>query len=208
MSAARLKILMVGPSKAGKSSLSSFLAGIQDSVTPAAAPAPTMGVRVLELERHGAAVELWDVSGDQQYESTWPAVLDGAGGVVLVYDPEAEGQAVRGVVGPRECARAARVHSDAPLEGSPTARAHNDAHTSRTHQQRETELWYSWFVAKPNFDASRVACWALSSSGAAGQTVPPGAIGGVQTETFLLRADSGEGVRRAWDRLLERLLRR
>jgi hypothetical protein len=30
----------------------------------------------------------------------------------------------------------------------------------------------------------------------------------VQTETFLLRADSGEGVRRAWERYLERLLRR
>ena len=74
--------------------------------------------------------------------------------------------------------------------------------------QRETELWYSWFVAKPNFDASRVACWALSSSGAAGQTVPPGAIGGVQTETFLLRADSGEGVRRAFERLLANLCRR
>ncbi len=75
-------------------------------------------------------------------------------------------------------------------------------------QARETELWYSWFVEKPGVDASRVACWALSSSGAAGQVVPPAAIGGVQTETFLLRADSGEGVRRAWERYLERLLRR
>ena len=41
---------------------------------------PTMGVRVLELERFGVSVELWDVSGDQQFESTWPAVLEGVGG--------------------------------------------------------------------------------------------------------------------------------
>jgi hypothetical protein len=53
-------------------------------------------------------------------------------------------------------------------------------------------IWYSWFVAKPNFDASRVACWALSSSGAAGQTVPPGAIGGVHDH-----ASVGEEDRRA-----------
>lgn len=76
-----------------------------------------------------------------------------------------------------------------------------------SHPQRETELWYSWFVEKAGVDASRVACWALSSSGAAGQTVPPAAIGGVQTETFLLRADGGEGVRRAFERVLDRLLR-
>jgi hypothetical protein len=29
----------------------------------------------------------------------------------------------------------------------------------------------------------------------------------VQTETFLLRADGGEGVRRAFERVLDRLLR-
>jgi GTPase SAR1 family protein len=80
MSAPRLKVLLVGPSKAGKTSLSSFLAGIQDSVSPAAPPMPTIGVRVLEVERFGVSVELWDVSGDQQYESTWPAVQEGVGG--------------------------------------------------------------------------------------------------------------------------------
>ena len=90
-----LKLLLVGPSRAGRSSLASFLAGVQESVTPAAPPAPTVGVRILELERHGAPVELWDVSGDQSYEAAWPAIQDGAGGVVLVYNPEAAGQAVR-----------------------------------------------------------------------------------------------------------------
>ena len=91
------KILFVGPSKGGKSSIVSFLAGIQDGPTPSATPTPTVAVRILELERHGTPVELWDVSGDQSYETTWPAIQQGATGVVLIYDPEALGQAVRGV---------------------------------------------------------------------------------------------------------------
>ena len=47
-----------------------------------------------------ASVELWDVSGDQQYESCWPAITQGVtslgapsstspvDGVILVYNPE------------------------------------------------------------------------------------------------------------------------
>ena len=200
-SAPRLKVLFVGPSKAGKSSLATFLAGLQDSVSPAAAPAPTVGVRILELERHGAAIELWDVSGDQQYEASWPAVQQDAAAVVLIYDPEAPGQAVR-VSGASRAPRArARARETA-------AATHSHASRTPAPSQRETELWFQWFVERTALDVSRVACWALSSSGAAGQTVPPAAIGGVQTETFLLRADSGEGVRRAWERLLAALCRR
>lgn len=85
-----------GPSKSGKTACATYLAGLSDSIVPAAAPAPTIGVRVLELERQGIAVELWDVSGDQAFETTWPAVQQGADGVVLVYAPEVPGQAVRG----------------------------------------------------------------------------------------------------------------
>jgi GTPase SAR1 family protein len=91
----RLKILFVGPSKAGKSSIASFIAGFQDGVTPSGTPTPTVGVRILELERHGMPIELWDVSGDQRYEATWPACQQDAAGIVLLYDPEALGQAVR-----------------------------------------------------------------------------------------------------------------
>ena len=90
-----MKILLVGPSRAGKSTLASFLAGILDSTTPAAEPAPTVGVRILEFNSVGAPIELWDVSGDQSYENTWPAVQQGMDGIVLCYSPEAQGQAVR-----------------------------------------------------------------------------------------------------------------
>jgi Rab-like protein 5 len=94
---ATAKILFVGPTKAGKTSLTSFLAGVAESMAPAAAPAPTVGVRILEMTRAagGAALELWDVSGDQSYENTWPAVQQGMDGIVLCYSPEAQGQAVR-----------------------------------------------------------------------------------------------------------------
>jgi GTPase SAR1 family protein len=95
---AKLKVLLCGPSKAGKSSLASFLANILDSVSPSMPPSPTIGVRVLELERHGVNIELWDVSGDQSYEATWPAVTLDAAGVILVFQPEAPGQAVRACV--------------------------------------------------------------------------------------------------------------
>lgn len=34
------------------------------------------------------SVELWDVSGHQQYERCWPAIQDKADGVVLLYNPD------------------------------------------------------------------------------------------------------------------------
>lgn len=86
-----LKILLVGPSKARKSAIASFLAGVSETVGEGVGP--TVGVRILECERSGRAVELWDVSGDQAYEGTWPAVQKDADGILLVFDPETEGQA-------------------------------------------------------------------------------------------------------------------
>lgn len=37
-------------------------------------------------EQRNIAVELWDVSGDRQYEGGWPAIMHGAVGIVYVYD--------------------------------------------------------------------------------------------------------------------------
>jgi len=91
---APIKILLVGPSKSRKSPLACMLAGQCDAIT-AINPGPTVGVRILELDRSGVAVELWDVAGDQSYEATWPAVMKDADGVLLVYNPEAPAAAVR-----------------------------------------------------------------------------------------------------------------
>ena len=71
--------------------------------------------------------------------------------------------------------------------------------------QKELELFYEWFCVKRSVPAERCACFALSQSGAGGATVAASAIGGVQPERFLLRADGGEGVRRAFERFVTRL---
>ena len=89
-----MKLLLIGPSKTGKSTLASFLAGILDSTTPASEPMPTVGVRILEFTSVGVPIELWDVSGDQSYENTWPACSSNADGVILCYSPETAGHAV------------------------------------------------------------------------------------------------------------------
>ncbi|GMI10957.1 hypothetical protein TrVE_jg5885 [Triparma verrucosa] len=94
-----VKVLVCGPTNAGKTSIASFLADSQSAGIGAKDKLydPTIGCRILEFEAsNGANVELWDVSGDQQYESCWPAIMQGTGtgdespvdGVVLVYNPE------------------------------------------------------------------------------------------------------------------------
>ncbi|CEG49728.1 rab-like protein 5-like [Plasmopara halstedii] len=85
---APLKILIVGPTKAGKSTIANFLAEQSDRLGGQERYRPTIGVRILELEKGRANVELWDVSGDQSYEAGWPAVIKETDGVILVYDPE------------------------------------------------------------------------------------------------------------------------
>jgi len=95
-----MKIIIVGPKQSGKSSLANFLASPgATNVGNASAPyAPTAGTRILETTLQGQDVELWDVSGDQQYESCWNAIMQGQkqnderlNGVVLVYNPEIPG---------------------------------------------------------------------------------------------------------------------
>jgi hypothetical protein len=71
-------------------------------------------------------------------------------------------------------------------------------------ERKEIELWFQWFV-QHGVGASRCVCWALSTSGAGGTHVQPAALGGVQPETFLANSDGGEGVRRAFERFIDRI---
>ena len=57
---------------------------------------PTEGVRIRELEKElfggggrggRYSLQLWDSSGDHSYEGTWPAIINDANGVILVYNP-------------------------------------------------------------------------------------------------------------------------
>ena len=88
------KVLVMGPKRCGKTRIANFLAK-HDETPNFAVYTPTKGARILEFEEGvtaakknvTCAVELWDCSGDRQYESCWPAILRDATGVVLVYDP-------------------------------------------------------------------------------------------------------------------------
>ncbi|CAI2352155.1 unnamed protein product [Caenorhabditis sp. 36 PRJEB53466] len=118
------KILILGPTKAGKTTLCTFLADFMedsDALQKGENPGdrerkfefefmktyrPTKGVRIQEFETHeffseqeqhdlgtnrrlaNSEIQLWDVSGDRKYEDCWPAIKEGADGVILVANPE------------------------------------------------------------------------------------------------------------------------
>uniref|UniRef100_A0A8R1XTZ1 Uncharacterized protein n=1 Tax=Onchocerca volvulus TaxID=6282 RepID=A0A8R1XTZ1_ONCVO len=87
----KIKILVLGPSKSGKTIISNYLADSNDISLNI--NRPTRGVRIVEFEsndlelngeRVEAEVELWDCSGDKQYERCWPAIRCNTDGVILV----------------------------------------------------------------------------------------------------------------------------
>ncbi|KOC60161.1 Rab-like protein 5 [Habropoda laboriosa] len=87
-----LKIIVVGPIKSGKTTISNFLA---DATEIPYDYHLTQGVRILEFEVQNINVnnksmtkdiELWDCSGDHKYESCWPAIRKDIHGVIFVYN--------------------------------------------------------------------------------------------------------------------------
>jgi len=95
MSESKLKILVLGPARCGKTRLSNYLFGAEENANFDNYN-PTAGVRILEFERNvktggqrttRVQIELWDTSGDKKYESCWGAILRQAAGVIMVYDP-------------------------------------------------------------------------------------------------------------------------
>eukprot|EP01012_Entosiphon_sulcatum_P034163 TRINITY_DN43285_c0_g1_i1.p1 TRINITY_DN43285_c0_g1~~TRINITY_DN43285_c0_g1_i1.p1 ORF type:complete len:206 (-),score=44.15 TRINITY_DN43285_c0_g1_i1:50-667(-) len=112
MAVERVKILLVGPERAGKSAIANYLAGFRD--TPSSDYKPTVALRIHEYEATGlnfnkntsalmsakystvgsnrANVELWDVSGSPRYTSCWPAIMKDVGGIIFVFNPEMKNQ--------------------------------------------------------------------------------------------------------------------
>eukprot|EP00826_Nyctotherus_ovalis_P034187 TRINITY_DN2809_c0_g1_i1.p1 TRINITY_DN2809_c0_g1~~TRINITY_DN2809_c0_g1_i1.p1 ORF type:complete len:193 (+),score=54.19 TRINITY_DN2809_c0_g1_i1:59-580(+) len=86
----RVKVLLIGPLKSGKTAIANLLAEYQDTLIQTYRP--TVGCRVLEFEKElkegsgRVLVELWDVSGDPKYEKCWPAIQQKTNGIVFVYD--------------------------------------------------------------------------------------------------------------------------
>eukprot|EP00741_Cyanophora_paradoxa_P015538 tig00020902_g14999.t1 len=99
---ASVKILVVGPKACGKSTLANFLADYMEK--PSGDYRPTKGCRIHEFERDipsqarrgpstvRVAVELWDVSGDRNFQPCWPAILRDVNGILFVYNPEEKSQ--------------------------------------------------------------------------------------------------------------------
>ena len=74
----KVKILILGPTKSGKSTLANILGGLQEGL--GTVYRPTAGCRIVDFERDSPAsvsqfgkinVELWDLSGDFKYEKCW-----------------------------------------------------------------------------------------------------------------------------------------
>ena len=181
----KMKILIVGPKKSGKSGIANYLADPANfgskttnktylpTVSFAVSVATTnfqivpvlfrrssnfflllvcglrgvsqVAARILEFDRDlpgdnssfdspTASIELWDVSGNQQYERTYPAIMNEADAVILCYDA--------------------------------VDRA----------QEQEVSLWFEWFVKNPGLD-DRQRCLVLAHSSGAerprGRVTPP-----------------------------------
>ncbi|KAM3727389.1 Intraflagellar transport associated protein [Dirofilaria immitis] len=91
----KIKILILGPPKSGKTTIANYLADSSDISLNVYRP--TQGVRIVEFEsnelelngeRVDAEIELWDCSGDRKYKRCWPAVRRNADGVILVCRPD------------------------------------------------------------------------------------------------------------------------
>eukprot|EP00049_Salpingoeca_infusionum_P006765 m.111139 g.111139 ORF g.111139 m.111139 type:complete len:188 (+) comp13432_c0_seq1:209-772(+) len=92
------KIVVVGPRKVGKTVLANFLSEAVET-DGQQQYRPTRGCRILKFEpdssdgkRSDMMVELWDVSGDEKYQSCWPAIAKGVQGAIVVFDVNKEGQ--------------------------------------------------------------------------------------------------------------------
>lgn len=85
----RIKLLIVGSKECGKTCISNFLAG--DKMIFSSEYRPTIAARIREFEsiysrNRTASVELWDISGDSNFENCWAASSQDANGVIIVVD--------------------------------------------------------------------------------------------------------------------------
>lgn len=103
MSTEKAKILIIGPSRSGKTNIANLLSGTKD--TPTTDYKETAPLRILETQLEGVklagrrmgkgtkvVIELWDVGGSPKFQSCWPAMYKNADGIIYVFNPEVKGQ--------------------------------------------------------------------------------------------------------------------
>lgn len=94
-----LKILVVGPVGSGKTNLVNIICEAGSGI--AEDTKPTVGIRIMETQIQimhdglpaNVSVQLWDTSGNEKYELTWPAISAHADGVIIVYNAFDKAQA-------------------------------------------------------------------------------------------------------------------
>ena len=100
----RVKILILGPSKTGKSNVANYLSGSRE--TPTTDYRETAPLRIFEVVLEGISVgqkrqvgrgskctvELWDVGGNTKFQNCWPAIWNEADGIIFVMNPEVRNQ--------------------------------------------------------------------------------------------------------------------
>lgn len=93
-----LKIIVVGPPSSGKTEICNLVAAVKKQFQGDCKP--TIGVRILEYSntvnssayQTTLAVQLWDVSGDEKYMQTWPAIANNADGICFIYNAHDKNQ--------------------------------------------------------------------------------------------------------------------
>ena len=87
-----LKIVVVGPSRSGKTEICNLLSAVQKDFSGNCKP--TIGIRILEFSttvdfsgyQGNINVQLWDVSGDEKYGASWSAIAHNADGIMVIYN--------------------------------------------------------------------------------------------------------------------------
>lgn len=85
----KIKIVLVGPKECGKTCIANFFAG--DKTVLTSEYRPTIAARIREFDmaysrNRTASIELWDLSGDVNFENCWPACSQDLNGVIIVVD--------------------------------------------------------------------------------------------------------------------------
>ncbi|KAI9138188.1 P-loop containing nucleoside triphosphate hydrolase protein [Paraphysoderma sedebokerense] len=103
-SSRRVKIALIGPPQSGKTCIANYLASIDSSLRKNKYR-PTVGVRILEFDRKikqtgstksrsasdspvTVTVELWDCSGNENYEGNWSSLIEDADGICFTINAD------------------------------------------------------------------------------------------------------------------------
>ncbi|KAK7195792.1 ADP-ribosylation factor family/Miro-like protein/50S ribosome-binding GTPase [Novymonas esmeraldas] len=106
MAEEKIKILVVGPTKSGKTTIANFLCGTRETPTSKYFETTPLRIGEMELELDSTnlsdrrvvfsggdaktkrvVVQIWDLGGSSKHQAGWPAVAHKADGIIFVFNP-------------------------------------------------------------------------------------------------------------------------